>query len=99
MNYAHHSGDNPMPIDETTNKRMVLVVDIPTAQAIERLAKRDRRSVSNYVRNVLQDHVKTQGEPDVVTEQPSSNKHIYTKVIADALAKLQAADEELKGDQ
>ena len=46
-----------MPIDETKNKRMVVVVDLDTAQAIEELAKKDRRPLSAYVRNILQDHV------------------------------------------
>ena len=47
-----------MPIDETKNKRLVIVVSHETAQAIEALAKQDRRPMSAYVRNVLEDHVK-----------------------------------------
>ncbi len=46
-----------MPIDTTKNKRMVIVVSNETAQAIEALAKKDRRPVSAYVRNILEDHV------------------------------------------
>ena len=44
------------PIDETKNKRLVIVVSQDTAKAIEALAKNDRRPVSAYVRNVLEDH-------------------------------------------
>ena len=46
----------PMPIDETKNKRLVIVVSQDTAKTIEQLAKKDRRPVSAYVRNVLEDH-------------------------------------------
>lgn len=96
MNYAHRNGHNSMPIDETINKRMVLVVDRPTAEAIEQLAKKDRRSVSNYVRNVLQDHVA--GAADVDSEEPAvaseqvSDQQVYSQIIA-------AAVEKLKGDK
>ena len=45
-----------MPIDNTKNKRLVIVVSQETAKAIEALAKKDRRPVSAYVRNVLEDH-------------------------------------------
>ena len=45
-----------MPIDETKNKRLVIVVSQETAKTIEQLAKKDRRPVSAYVRNVLEDH-------------------------------------------
>ena len=48
---------SPMPIDTTKNKRLVIVVSNETAQAIEALAKKDRRPVSAYVRNILEDHV------------------------------------------
>lgn len=44
------------PIDETKNKRLVIVVSQDTAKTIEALAKKDRRPVSAYVRNVLEDH-------------------------------------------
>ena len=96
MTYAsHQAGQNPMPIDESINKRMVLVIDIPTAQAIEQLAKRDRRSVSNYVRNVLQDHVKTQavepvGEPaaDGRPDELTTDQHVYSQIIAAAVEQL-----------
>ena len=45
-----------MPIDETKNKRLVIVVSQDTAKEIEALAKKDRRPVSAYVRNILEDH-------------------------------------------
>lgn len=47
-----------MSIDTTKNKRLVIVVSHETATAIEALAKRDRRPLSAYVRNILEDHVK-----------------------------------------
>ena len=47
-----------MPIDETKNKRLVIVVNQDTARDIEALAKKDRRPLSAYVRNILEDHVK-----------------------------------------
>ena len=50
-----------MPIDETKNKRLVIVVSQETAKEIEALAKKDRRPVSAYVRNVLEDHVAAAG--------------------------------------
>ena len=34
-----------MPIDETKNKRLVIVVSQETAKTIEQLAKKDRRPV------------------------------------------------------
>ena len=46
-----------MPIDTTKNKRLVIVVSNETAESIEALAKKDRRPVSAYVRNILEDHV------------------------------------------
>ena len=53
-----HVGAVPsMPIDATKNKRLVIVVSVETAKDIEALAKRDRRPLSAYVRNVLEDHV------------------------------------------
>ena len=45
-----------MPIDDTKNKRLVIVVSHETATAIEALAKKDRRPMSAYVRNILEDH-------------------------------------------
>ena len=48
----------PPPIDETKNKRMVIVVPLDVAKEIEALAKKDRRPVSAYVRNLLEDHAK-----------------------------------------
>ena len=47
-----------MPIDETKNKRLVIVVGKDTAKDIEALAKADRRPMSAYVRNILEVHVK-----------------------------------------
>ena len=47
-----------LPIDETQNKRLVIVVSHETAKAIGALAKQDRRPVSAYVRCVMEDHVK-----------------------------------------
>ena len=47
-----------MPIDETKNKRLVIVVSQDTAKEIEALAKKDRRPLSAYVRNILEDHYK-----------------------------------------
>ncbi|MDC0277614.1 hypothetical protein OAK87_01420 [bacterium] len=47
-----------MPIDDTKNKRLVIVVSHDTAKAIEALAKKDRRPMSAYVRNILEDHAK-----------------------------------------
>ena len=47
-----------MPIDETKNKRLVIVVSQDTAKDIEALAKKDRRPLSAYVRNILEDHVR-----------------------------------------
>ncbi len=56
-----------MPIDDTKNKRLVIVVSHETAQAIEALAKKDRRPMSAYVRNILEDHVVASSQADLVT--------------------------------
>ena len=56
LGLAVASALHPMPIDETKNKRLVIVVSQETAKTIEQLAKKDRRPVSAYVRNVLEDH-------------------------------------------
>ena len=50
-----------MPVDQTKNKRLVIVVSHETARAIEELAKKDRRPTSAYVRNILEDHVASAG--------------------------------------
>lgn len=47
-----------MPIDPTKSKRLVIVVPNELAADVEALAKRSRRPVSEYVRNLLADHVK-----------------------------------------
>ena len=47
-----------MPIGETKNKRLVIVVSHDTAKDIEALVKAERRPMSSYVRNILEDHVK-----------------------------------------
>ena len=47
-----------MPIDETKNKSLVIVVSQDTAAEIEALAKKDRRPLPAYVRNILEDHCK-----------------------------------------
>ena len=63
-----------MPIDETKNKRLVIVVSQDTAKEIEALAKKDRRPLSAYVRNVLEDHVvaaKSKAMRDKLSEEGS----------------------------
>ena len=47
-----------MPIDETKNKRLVIVVSQDKAAEIEALAKKDRRPLSAYVRNIIEDNCK-----------------------------------------
>ena len=47
-----------MPIDPTKSKRLVIVVSNELAADVEALAKRSRRPVSEYVRNLLADHVR-----------------------------------------
>ena len=55
-----------MSIDTTKNKRLVIVVSHDTATAIEALAKRDRRPISAYVRNILEDHVVAASQIELV---------------------------------
>jgi predicted DNA-binding protein len=69
-----------MPIDETKNKRLVIVVSQETAKEIEALAKKDRRPLSAYVRNVLEDHVsaaKSKAFMGKLTEEGSGAMGIF----------------------
>ncbi|WP_167897225.1 hypothetical protein [Synechococcus sp. CC9311] len=46
-----------MPIDETKNVRIVFVVSHETRAELEVLAKKDRRPLGSYLRNLCEDHV------------------------------------------
>ena len=46
-----------MPIDPGKSRRLVIVVSNELAAAVEELAAKDRRPVSSYVRNLLEDKV------------------------------------------
>ena len=56
-----------MSIDTTKNKRLVIVVSHDTAKTIEALAKKDRRPISAYVRNILEDHAQAASQKELVT--------------------------------
>lgn len=47
-----------MPIDETKNVRIVFVVSHETRRDLDALAKKDRRPLGAYLRNLCEDHVK-----------------------------------------
>ena len=81
-----------MPVDLTKNKRLVVVVSLETADAIEALAQKDRRPMSAYVRNLLEDHVRANTgdtEDAPVAVEQTTEQHVYTQIIAAAVQKLQ----------
>lgn len=47
-----------MAIDGTKNKRMITVIEKDVYAELEILAKNDNRSVANYVRNIIINHIK-----------------------------------------
>ena len=53
-----------MPVDQTKNKRMMLNVPQPLALRIECLAEMDRRSMSNWILNLVQDHIDSLSDED-----------------------------------
>jgi len=50
-----------MPINYDTTKRIPITVSHEMADKISELAKKERRSVASYLRNIIEDHVNSQG--------------------------------------
>ncbi len=46
-----------MPIDEEKNSRVVFVMPHELRAQLEALAKKDRRPLGSYIRNLCEDHV------------------------------------------
>lgn len=53
---------SPVSIDETKNVRIVFVVSHETRRELEALAKKDRRPLGAFVRNICEDRIAAEKE-------------------------------------
>ena len=56
-----------MPIDETKNSRIVFVMPHELRAQLEALAKKDRRTLGAFIRNICEDHVVAASQKELVT--------------------------------
>jgi hypothetical protein len=56
-----------MPIDEEKNSRVVFVMPHELRAQLEELAKKDRRPLGSYIRNICEDHVVAASQKELVT--------------------------------
>jgi predicted DNA binding CopG/RHH family protein len=68
--YPARMGQRPIKRDTSVNVRLTS----DEREALERLAARNRRTLSDYIRVILQDHVKTEAEVEARVYTEASAK-------------------------